>query len=187
MGVIFDIISSFVIKGIIIVTILQLMMTLNSSLTRNNERVYLNEQIGVAAEYISNDLYSAGFHAFKVFPIAQSNEISFYADTNNDSISETIRYYLSSPESGTNHKTLYRTSNSGAPYQVVDQVDSLYIRYFRQNGTTMAYGYNISNIKSIFIRLITQSRNYNLTYNSGSADSVKLKAIWERHIFPQNL
>lgn len=180
MGVIFDLIGSFVVRAAIVMVLLNLMLSLNQALYKNNERVYLSEVIAGPAEVITNDFRLAGYNALTRFPIARVNNVSFYADTGMDGSSETIRYYLSS-------QTLYRTINGGAPFIVANSVSNFRLRYYNIYGQQLSYGTNINGIKSINIELTIWSPRLHTTIYSGSSDSTQLSATWENRVFPPNL
>jgi len=186
MGVVIDIIGSFIIRGAITVMSLNLLIIMNDSLYRTTEQTYLNEIIAVPAEVMTIELRSAGYKASKNFLVAQGTEVKFCADTG-DGTPDTIQYYLGLLEPSTNHKVLYRKINNGAEYELARQVDSLKFTYFDEDGVRVPYTYNSSVIRSIFVQLSLQSKYTITTTLSGTSDSLRLKAYWENHIFPKNL
>lgn len=188
MGVIIDIIGMLVIRASIIAIILNLMVNLHEALYKYTERNYLNNTLTGAAQTISADLKLAGYNsANKRFPVAKTNDMSFRADTENDSTVDVVRYYLN-PTTGTN-KVLYRTVNSGTAMQVARDVDSFYVYYYRANGANATSGSttNVNNIKSVYVKLKITSKNQELSAQDGSSESAARTAKWEQHFFPENL
>lgn len=188
MSVVFDIISSFVIRGVVIITIIKLMITLNEALYKNTEQVYLNELISAPAQVITSELKLAGYNhsTNPKFLISDTTAMQFYADVNNDGTAETVHFYVAK-EAGSTHKILYRKrSNETKELEIARQVDTFYIRYFNSLGVQVNYG-TTNGIKSVFVKLVLESKNTYSSVYSGSTDNIPLKAIWERHFFPQNL
>lgn len=180
MGVIFDILGSFVVRAAIVVTILNLMITLNEALYKKTDQAYLNEVISAPAQILTEDLKLAGYGASTTFPIANANEVSFYADTDNNGSAETIRYYVDS-------QILYRTIDGGTPFEVARQVVSFTFVYFNVTGAQISYGLNRTTVKSIYVQITLQSQNLFKNMYSGTSDTTKQSAIWQSHIFPVNL
>ena len=189
MGVILDIIGSFVVRAAIVVVILNLMINLHESLSKSTDRITLNESINNAGQVIDADIKLAGFRATKDFAIAQNNNISFsYGDTAilNTSI-YTIRYYISPTTPAAAHKILYRTINGAAQLEIARDILSFSIVYYKVDGTLATYGTNVTGIKSIYITLVMESKMTERTYQGPAGDTLALTVKWERHFFPENL
>ncbi len=201
MAVILDILGSFVIRAAIVVVILNLMINLHQELSKNTERIYLNTSLygsgdttlakykflGGVSQVIASDIKLAGFGASKIFATAQSNDVSFYADTGNAGTSQTIRYYISPTSPATAHKILYRTVDAGTPLEVARDVITFNLLYYKVDGTLASYGINVSGIKSIYITLVMESNMTEQTYQGALNDTLALQAKWERLFFPENL
>ncbi len=188
MGVILDIVFSFVIRAMIVLIVLTAMISLNNSLFRQTDRVALNDFVRGAAETIENDISLAGYGPStpKEFTVADSIETEFSADLNNDGMAETVRYYLGSGASGS-HRILYRTLNSGADFEIARDVILLRFTYYSATSAPLS-GTGISGVKSIKVQLTIES-NHSLTsvYSGTSETSIYQQATWERQIFPDNL
>ncbi len=187
MAVILDILGSYVVRAAIVVVILNLMINLHQSLSKNTDRITLNGNINSVGEVIAADLKLAGYRASKTFAVAQTNEISFYADLDNSGTPRTIRYYLNPTTPATAHKILYRTINAGTPFEVGRDVITFSLSYYKVNGSLASYGTNITGIKSVYIAIIMESNMTEKTYQGPVSDTLALQAKWERHFFPENL
>lgn len=188
MGVIFDILGSMVVRAAIISIILNLMINLHEALYKNTERMYLSETTEAVSKTISADLKLAGYRCstatLKRFPVARSNEMSFRADYDDDGDVDVIRYYLSS--SGT-YRTLYRSVNGGSVIEVATNVTTFYVRYYEIDGTAASSGTNIPNIKSVYVRIIMESRNTESSASNGTSESAARVIKWDERFFPENL
>ncbi|MEW5800057.1 MAG: hypothetical protein AB1728_13745, partial [Bacteroidota bacterium] len=151
MGVIFDILGSFVVRAAIVAVMLNLMISLNEALYRKNDRMYLTEVLEAPSQVIANDLRLAGYNASKTFARAYTTDMMFYADTGNDGSVESIRFYLS----GT---TLYRRINSGTPFELARSVTYFNVTYYNIYGNQVS-GSSVSGVKSIYIQLTIRSGN----------------------------
>ncbi|NUN71197.1 MAG: hypothetical protein HUU02_15960 [Bacteroidetes bacterium] len=195
MGVIIDIIGMLVIRASIIAIILNLMVNLHEALYKYTERNYLNNVLTGAAQTISADLKLAGYNSSnKRFPLAQTNNMSFRIDYDDDGDVDIIRYYLS-PTTGSN-KVLYRMVTVNVPgtdpdstIQVARDVDSFYVYYYRANGANATSGSttNVNNIKSVYVKLKITSKNQEVSAQDGTSESAARTAKWEQHFFPENL
>lgn len=192
MGVILDIIGSFIVRASVVLLVITAMVNLNNSLFRQTERVALNDQVLGAVETISNDLSLAGYglSTSKVFAVDDSIETSFSADLDNDGTTEIVRYYLGAGASGS-HRILYRTLNAGTAFEIARDVILLRFYYYNITGGTVT-GTNgtipANTIKSVKVSITIESNHKLNSIYSGSSDSTSYqKAVWEGHIFPKNL
>lgn len=192
MGVMIDIIGSTIIRGAIILVILNLNVSLNNALSEKTARAAVKQKTVVPAQIITDDIRLAGFGptTSKVFAIAKSDEAQFSADLDGDSAAETVHYYLGPPPAGSTHRALYRavsSINGGTPFELARDVDSLIFIYYKVDGTSAGTGLNIDNIKSIYVKLVIES-NAMVSEGIGAGNTPQyVKAYWERHLFPQNL
>lgn len=188
MGVVIDIIGSFIVRAAIVGMILQLMITLSDALYRNTERQALNEEASNITQIISSDLKLAGYgsNTVKQFPIASASDMQFRTDLNNDGIAETVRYYLGS---GSNNTTLYRTwayPSFSQTLEVARDVSRFRVNYYTISGTpTNSTG--ISVIKSVLVTIEIDAKSKLVGTGDNSA-SIKInKVSFEQHFFPPNL
>jgi hypothetical protein len=188
MGVMIDIIGSTIIRGVIVLVILNLNVSLNNALAEKTARAIVKQKTVVPAQVITDDLRSAGYNMVqKTFPIAKADEVTINTDFDNDGIAETVHYYLGAAPAGSTHRILYRQLNGGTSFELARDVDSLVFKYYDFNGATLAPGLNVNYIKSIYVRLVIES-NAQVSEGIGTDSTPKyVKAYWERTIFPYNL
>jgi hypothetical protein len=194
MGVILDILGSFIIRAAIVVVILNLMITLHQSLSKNTDRINLNESINNAAKIITSDVKLAGFRTSKAFNTTLSNELNFYADTNNTGTSHTIRYYINPTTPATVHKILYRKVDSSTPLEIARDILSFNVKYYKVDGVATTLASDSLSVKSIYVTLVMESNDTeNEFYGTGPGkystglNTTKLQVKWERQFFPENL
>jgi hypothetical protein len=195
MGVMIDIIGSTIIRGAIVLVILNINVSLNNSLTQKTVRAALKQKTVVPAQILTDDIRLAGYNqpfspvgtTLKPFAIAKADEIQFLADLNSDSTTDVVRYYLGAAPVGSTHRVLYRQLNGGTSFELARDVISLTFTYYNSVGFTIAPGINKSGIKSISIKLKIES-NIQVTEGIGTDNTARYEtAYWERTLFPQNL
>ncbi len=215
MSTMLDIIGSMVIRGAIVLMTLYLSVGLQSAYTYKSVLYNVKQKTLIPAEILTDDLRMAGYGptTSKVFDTAQSGAIQFHADINNDSISETIYYYLGptyidSTHADSTRHSLYRRVSSiygGAPFELSSDVDSLLFTYYDIFGNTLS-GTNVSGIKSIKVYLVMKSnaqvadeiitaptapglysKKTTVDNNVTNFPTKYVRAFWERTVFPQNL
>ena len=95
-----DLIGSFAIGGLILLIIINLNLTVNTAATQNLYSNVTQRQVVASVEVIENDIYKIGYRIDgAVLTIADSSEIQFVTDINNDGINDKIRYYLTETSS----------------------------------------------------------------------------------------
>ena len=192
MGVMIDIIGSTIIRGAIVLIILNLNVSLNNSLTQKTVRAALKQKTVVPAQVLTDDIRLAGYNQVviagqKLFAVAKADEIQFLADLNSDSTADVVHYYLGTAPVGSTHRVLYRQLNGGTPFELARDVISLSFAYYNSLGTQIAPGVNKGGIKSISVKLKIES-NIQVSEGMGTGNAAQYEgAYWERTIFPQNL
>jgi len=210
MSVMLDIIGSMVIRGAIVLMTLYLSVGLQSAYTYKSTLYIVKQKTVVPAEILTDDIRLAGYGptTSKVFDTAQSQAIQFHADINNDSIPETVYYFLGPTYTGSIHRSLFRavsSINGGTPFELARDVDSLCFTYYDVYGNTLS-GSNVWGIKSIKVSLVMESSGQvadeittapagpGLYTNQPPVDNTTtnfptkyVRAFWERTVFPQNL
>ncbi len=189
MGVMIDIIGSTIIRGAIILVILNLNVSLNNALSQKTVRAALKQKMVVPAQILTDDIRLAGYNqsGSKVFPMARANEIQFLADLNSDSTADIVHYYLGAAPAGSTHRVLYRQLNLGASFALASDVVSLSFFYYSSLGSAISPGDNKLGIKFISVKLKIES-NTQVIEGVGTGNTARYEtAYWERTIFPQNL
>lgn len=194
MATMIDIIGSTIIRGAIVLIILNLNISLNNALSQKTVRAALKQKTVVPAQVLTDDIRLAGYNQpynpgppFKPFAIAKSDEIQFLADLDSDSTADVVHYYLGAAPSGSTHRVLYRQLNGGASFELARDVISLTFTYYNSFGSTIAPGLNKTGIKSISVKLKIES-SVQATEGIGTDNTARYEtAYWERTLFPQNL
>lgn len=191
MGVMIDIIGSTIIRGVIVLVILSLNISLNNALSQKTVRAALKQKTVVPAQILTDDIRLAGYNqpTFppKAFAIAKADEVTFTADLDDDGVTETVHYYLGAAPAGSTHRVLYRQRNGGAPFELARDVISLTFTYYTSSGATILPGTNRTGIKSISIQLKMAS-SVQVTEGIGTDNTARDEtAYWERTVFPQNM
>lgn len=182
MGVIFDILGSFIVRAAIISIVLNLMLTLHETLYRNTDRIYLNEVLKAPSETMTFELKLAGYNASKTFSSAKSDTIIFFGDIDNNGVSDQITYFRD-----TTNKILYRKINSGSNFELARNVTAFSVKYYNVDGTQIAYGNGVTDVKSIQVTLTIQSSQTLKSFIEDDSQFKYLTITWNHQIFPLNL
>ena len=124
-----DIAGSFVIGGIIILTFANLNLSISAGASENLFSGIVQGGLTSAADLIEYDFYKIGYRCSgSIIEIADSNEIKFYSDIDNDGVSDEINYFLGGAESFTetsnpNDFLLTREKNKENPAASIPVVD----------------------------------------------------------------
>ncbi len=193
MGVIIDIVSSFIVRAAIITIILNMMITLHDALHKNTQRAVLSENIASSFSVIRHDVKLAGYKApDKKIDRAFSSEIRFYVDIDNDGTVERVRYYTQTV-SGSNptryiiKRDVRNSSGITTTMEIARNVVSFSFVFYNDIGSQIGYGSDVPGIKSIAIRVVMEASSSTIGMYSPSADAQLLQTVWKEHIFPKNL
>ncbi len=173
--VFFDIIQSYIIKGAIILVILQTMLLLQNLLYQHTEKAVLEEELGTASFTFSSDMQQAGYNSATAFTIADTSGIGIKGDIDNDGTADDVRYYLAPMPSSTKFY-LERTVNNGTPSIVGRNFRKFYLTYYDNAGNTTSI---LSNIKSISIQATME--------NDVQFYGDYLRSSWQTQIFPPSI
>jgi len=190
MGYLLDIVGSFIIAGMVIM----MLMAININTTTASSVILFTtieqRKMTDVSELIEYDFYKIGYRIdVDKISIADSNEIKFYTDIDNNDLADSIHYFLGditdlSYTYNPNDKPLYRQRNDQdsllTEYPVVD----FQLSYFDSIGNTLAYS-SLTNsagrelIKSIKIEIKVESDElYDDKYQTSK---------WKKKISPKNL
>ncbi|MFA6541008.1 MAG: hypothetical protein WCT99_05335 [Bacteroidota bacterium] len=194
MGVIIDIVSSFVVRAIIITIILNMMITLHDALHRNTQRAVLAETIASSCSVISNDVNLAGYGnpKYQTFDIGLQTQMRFRADLDNNGVTDIVTYRRSDM-TGTSPRRYYIkrdvTSASGTTtLEIARNVVSFSIIYYSSNGAAFSYTPgSIIGVKSLVIKVTMESNTSTIGAYNTTSDNQLLQSSWQEHIFPKNL
>jgi len=176
MSYLLDIIGSTIIAGMVVMILLAVNINTTTSSAAILFTTIEQRKITQVSEIIQYDFYKIGYLIpGEKIAIADSNEIKFYSDINNDTEIDSVHYYVGyttdlSYTSNPNDKPLYRQRN----YQ-----DSLLaeIPVVDYSSLTSSAGRNL--IKSIKIKITVESDElYAEEYRTSE---------WKKKISPKNL
>jgi hypothetical protein len=184
-----DVVGSFVIGGIVILIFANLNISISVSASENLYSGIMQRGLTSAADLIEYDIYKIGYrNSGSKIEIADSNEIKFYSDINNDGASEEIHYFLGDVES------FSETSNPK---------DYLLIR--EKNEEKPAASIPVVDFKLIYFDSLGQKIDYNLLSSQSERDKIKTLRVrmkcesadmiddhyeaveWEKTIKPKNI
>ena len=184
-----DIVGSIVIGGLVILIVINLNLSINSAAMENLHSNVIQRQIVSATEVVEHDIYKIGYRVSSdVITKADSNEIRFLSDIDNDGVSDEIRYYLTetSSMSGTYNpedRILWRKLNSeniSTPMVVTE----FNLSYYDSLGQVIDYN-SLSDqpfrnkVKTIKVKIESQTGEL----INGDYETIE----WEKTIRPKNI
>jgi hypothetical protein len=184
-----DIAGSFVIGAMILLILVNVNLFTSASAAENLFTNISQGNLVATASVIEHDLYKAGFRVSggKIAK-ADSTELKFYCDIDNNGTKDSIHYYLSDPSmmsstTNPNDKILYRIWNNESPKATNIVVDFKLV-YHDSLGAIISYP-SLNNasernkIKTISASLSIQSAE--------PVDGFYQGAEWQKNIIPKNL
>ena len=184
-----DMVGSFVIGGLIILIVINLNLSINAAATQNLYSNVTQRQVVSSVEVIESDIYKIGYRVDSdAISEADSNEISFFSDIDNDGFKDEIRYYLASTSSmsetyNPNDRILWRElneENSSTPFVVTKLNFSYYDSLGQLIDYTSLINQSIRNqIRLIKVRVETQTGEL----IDGNYETIQ----WEKNIRPKNI
>ena len=189
MGYFLDIAGSFVIGSIVVLILLIINLNIISSSRENLNTNIAQRNLSTIIEVIEYDLFKIGYRVKgSKIEIADSNEIKFYTDLDNNGARDSIHYYLGnvSDYSSTQNPLdlpLYRVKNDETQ-KTEFSVVNFNLTYSDSIGNTIDYALLKSQasrniIKTINVKLSVESTEY--------IDSVYQNSKWQKKITPRNL
>lgn len=183
MGVVLDLIASMAVRAAIVYIVLSMNVQLHNLLYEKTQHVLVKQNMAVLTDVIRNDLRYIGYNvsAGDVFVLADSNEVRFRGDINNDGTPDTVRYSIGSTDEMLStpnpvDRKLYRRINATTGFDVAIGVTRFFLEYYDEFGMKTT---NPANIRSFYIKLVMQGdREINGYYPT---------SYWENHFFPSNI
>ncbi|OGU29175.1 MAG: hypothetical protein A2X67_15025 [Ignavibacteria bacterium GWA2_55_11] len=176
MGAILDIIGSYVFKAAMVGIILATSISLNDVMVEKGQVTNLEKNLNVAMSVLEWDLRNIGYNYItSAILVAQSNELQYYADVDNNGSIETVRYYLTAVsttlagEPVTRYE-LVRTVN-GVGNTTVQRIVSLEFSYQDASGNATTVPSSVRGIKvnitvdspvTVDDRILTASRDFTI-------------------------
>ncbi len=177
-----DLIGAAVIRGGIIMILLQLTLSMQDVLYERTERAAMDQAMYEGTTLLSYEFRQMGYHASgTTITELDTNRITFQSDITNDGTADQIRYSVAQmsgiPDSlGVKKYFLNRSLNGGTALPMLRYVTRFRIQCFDVNGNMTS---TASQVKSLLIIIQTQSNNY---FNGRYPASA-----WQSQIFPMNL
>jgi hypothetical protein len=141
------------------------------------------------AQVIENDLYKIGYRITgEWFVIADSTELKFFADIDNNGIKDSVRYYIGETFQlfstfNPNDRLLYRVVNNETPKSSNVVVDFSF-SYFDSLGAMLSY----TSLKNASSRQKIKTITVNMYVESTEpVEGIYPGAAWKKTIIPKNL
>ncbi len=184
-----DIVGSFIVGGIVILILANLNISINTAASENLYSGIVQRGLTSATDLIEFDFYKIGYRiSGSKIEIADSNEIKFYSDIDNDGVSDKLHYFVGDANSFTvtsnpNDFLLTRKKNEEQPAASIPVVD-FKLTYYDSLGQKIDYAQlknqsERNKIKTLKVRM--QCESADMIYDQYEA--VELEKI----IKPKNI
>ena len=184
-----DIIGSFMVGSIVILILINLNISINAAAYENLYSGIVQRNVTSAADLIEHDLYKIGFRVSgDKITVADSNEIKFSTDIDNNGVSDEIHYYCGNVEDlkstyNPGDYLLTRENNKKKPGASIVVVD-FKLTYFDSLGqkfdyTALQNQSERNKIKTVGVRLECETEEM--------IDDHYEAVEWEKTIKPKNI
>jgi hypothetical protein len=184
-----DFIGSFFVGALVILILTNVNISVSSAASDNLYAGVTQRNVTAAADLIEHDLYKIGYRVTgDSFLMADSTEIKFYSDTNNDGTAEEIHYYCDDIKSmkdtqNPNDYILTREKNEEKPGASIAVVD-FNLTYYDSLGQKLDYGLlknqsEMNKIKSVRVRLTCETAD--------KIDDHYEAVEWDKTLTPKNI
>jgi len=190
MSYLLDIVGSFIIAGMVAM----ILLTVNINNTASSSAILFTtieqRKVTDVSELIEYDFYKLGYRiSDEKISVADSNEIKFYTDINDNDLADTIHYYLGettdlSSTTNPKDKPLHRNRNNQDSLSTAIPIVDFHLSYFDSIGNALNYS-SLTNsagrelIKSIKVKITVESDEmYDDKYRTSE---------WKKKISPKNL
>ena len=184
-----DIMGSFVVGSIVVLILFNLNISINAAASENLYSGIVQRNVTSAAELIEHDLYKIGFRiSGDKITVADSNEIKFYTDINNDGLNDEIHYYSGNTNDlmstyNPNDYLLTREKNKEKPAALIVVVD-FKLTYFDSlaqiiDYTALQNQSERNKIRTVGVRLECETEE--------KIDDHYEAVEWEKKIKPKNI
>jgi hypothetical protein len=184
-----DIAGSFVIGAFILLIIINVNLFTSSSAAENLYTNISQENLVASTSVIEHDLYKAGFRVSgEKIALADSTELKFYCDIDNNGTKDSIHYSLGDPSQmsstfNPNDRILYRSWNNESPKPSSVVVDFKLV-YHDSLGAVINY----SSLNNASFRNKIKTISAGLSIQSAEPiDGFYQGAEWQKIIIPKNL
>jgi hypothetical protein len=190
MGYLLDIVGSFIIAGMVVMILLAVNINNSASSSVILFTTLEQREVTDVSELVEYDFYKLGYRiSDEKIAIADSNEIKFYSDINNDTEIDSVHYYVGyttdlSYTSNPDDKPLYRQRNYQDSLFAEIPVVDFNLSYYDSIGNALDY----SSLTSSAGRNLIKSIKIKITVESDElyADEYRTSE-WKKKISPKNL
>ncbi len=190
MSYLLDIVGSFIIAGMVVMILLAVYINNSASSSVILFTTIEQRKITDVSELIEYDIYKIGYRIpDEKISIADSNEIKFYTDINNDDLADSVHYYLGettdlSSTTNPNDKLLHRRRNNQDSLSTEIPVVDFNLSYYDSLGNSLDY----SSLTSSAGRALIKSIKIKITVESDEMyDDEYRTSEWKKKISPKNL
>ena len=190
MSYLLDIVGSFIIAGIVVIILLAIRVNNSASSSVILFTTIEQKKITDISELIEYDIYKVGYRiSDEKIAIADSNEIKFYTDINDDDLTDSVHYYLgTTPDlsytANPDDKPLYRNRNNSDSLSTAFPVVDFNLSYCDSIGNTLDY----SSLTSAAGRNLIKSIKVNVKVETDEMYDDQYRASeWKKKISPKNL
>jgi len=190
MGYLLDIVGSFIIAGMVVMILLAVNINNTASSSVILFTTLEQRKVTDVSELIEYDFYKIGYRIpDEKIAIADSNEIKFYTDINNDDVVDSVHYYLGeltdlSSTTNPNDKPLHRRRNDTDSLSTKIPVVDFNLSYFDSIGNSLDY----ASLTSSGVRELIKSIKIKITVESDEMyDEQYRTSEWKKKISPKNL
>ena len=189
MAYMLDIVGSMVIGSVVVLILLVLNLNIISSSGENLNTNIAQRDLTTTVWVMEYDMYKMGYRVSgSKIAIADSNEIKFYTDLDNDGNQDSIHYFLGelseyNSTSNPDDRPLYRRENSDNVATAFSIVN-FNLTYLDSIGKAIDYA-ALQNQSS---RALVRTINVRLAIESGEPiEGIYQTSRWEKKITPKNL
>ena len=184
-----DVVGSFIIGGIILLILVNLNLSSSNSAAENLKNNISQSNLTSTAQIIENDLYKIGYRITgEWIVVADSTELKFFADIDNNGIKDSIHYYIGETSQlfstfNPNDRLLYRVVNNETPKSSNVVVDFSF-SYFDSLGAMLSY----TSLKNASSRRKIKTITVNMYVESTEpVEGIYPGVAWKKTIIPKNL
>lgn len=184
-----DIVGSFLIGGLILLILINLNLSISNSAVENLNTNLSQGNLTSTSYIIEHDIYKIGYRVSgEKIVTADSTELKFYTDIDNNGTKDSIHYFLGDPAQmyftfNPDDRLLYRVMNNEKAKSSIIVVD-FNLTYYDSLGSAMDY----ASLKNPSIRERVKTISVNMSVESPEpVDGEYQGAEWKKNIIAKNL
>lgn len=184
-----DVVGSFIVGGIAVLILTNLNFSINTAASENLYAGIMQRNLTSSVDLIEHDFYKIGYrYSSNKMVIADSNEVKFYGDVDNDGVSDKLHYFVGDPKSYTethnpNDYIVTRKKNNESSTASIPVVE-FKLFYFDSLGQIIDY----TSLKNQLDRDKIRTVGVRMKCESAEMIDGKYEAVeWEKTIKPKNI